>query len=137
MGKFNNINDLIADEKAEETGIDLAFGNGRFITVSRSCANNKKYKTTMARVFKPHTMTTGLITASDEEAVELLQEVYAEAIVLGWRGFKDSDDKEIAFNKENCIELFSEAPEIFDTVQREAAKFTNFARRDEETAAKK
>jgi hypothetical protein len=137
MGKFQNINDLKVDEDAEANGVELAFANGRFISITRAGSSNKKYKSTMARVFKPHMMTTGVISASDEEASKLLKEVYAESIVVGWRGFKDAEGKEINFTKSNCIELFDDAPEIFEIVQNEASKFSNFARRDEEEAGKK
>ncbi len=137
MGKFHNINDLMVDEEAAADGVELSFANGRFITIKRAGASNKKYKSTMARVFKPHMMTTGLISASDEEAIKLLEEVYAEAIVTGWRGFKDAEGKEIIFTKGNCVELFKDAPEIFEILQGEASKFSNFARRDEEDAGKK
>ena len=106
MGKFSNINDLQSDDASEKLGIDLAFGNGRFITIRRSASTNRKYKTTLARLFKPYTSTTGVITSSDDEARDLLKEVYAEAIVVGWKGFAGADGNDIAFNKKNCIELF-------------------------------
>lgn len=136
MGKFNNIADLQADDSLLKEGIDLSFGNSRFITVTRTGANNRKYKTVLARIFKPYTSATGVMTASDDEATKLLKEVYAESVVLGWRGFTDIEKKEIPFNKKNCIELFDDAPEIFDIVQIEAAKFSNFAQREVEQAGK-
>lgn len=137
MGKFKNINDLKSDEELETDGIDLAFGNNRFVTILRSGATNRKYKTTLARVFKPYTSAAGLLTATDDEATELLREVYSEAVVKGWRGFLDTENKEIPYTKANCIELFKDAPEIFDIVQTEAAKFSNFARREAEASGKK
>ena len=136
MGKFTNINDLQVDEDLQKDGIDLAFGNGRFITVTRTGSTNRKYKTVLSRVFRPYTSATGVMTATDEEATHLLKEVYAESVVVGWRGFKDAEDKEIPFNKSNCIELFTDAPELFDVVQSEAAKFSNFAQREVEQAGK-
>lgn len=136
MGKFNNILDLTEDETAETEGVELAFGKGRFITILRAGAGNRKYKSAMARVFKPYISVNGSISASDEEATELLKEVYAESIVIGWRGFQDTDDAEIPFNKQNCIELFDASPEIFSNVQEQAGKFSNFARREVDDAGK-
>ncbi len=136
-GKFKNINDMIADEDAENDGIELSFGNGRFITVTRAGPSNRKYKTTMARVFKPHQKVVGgALALGDDAAEDLMKEVYAESIVVGWKGFIGNDDKEIVFSKEACIELFTEAPEIFDAVRSESSKFANFARRDVEEAGK-
>ena len=134
--KFNNIEDLQVDEDLATDGIDLAFGNGRFITIVRTGSTNRKYKAVLARVFKPYTSATGIMTATDDEATKLLKDVYAETVVVGWRGFKDAQKKDIPFTKPNCVELFDEAPELFDVVQTEAAKFSNFARRDVEQAGK-
>lgn len=136
MGKFKNIIDLTADEAAEAEGVELSFGKGRFITVKRSGVANRKYKACMARIFKPYMAVNGVVTASDEEATILLQEVYAETVVVGWRGFLDNADKEMTFSKKHCMELFTEAPELFEHVQDQAGKFSNFARRDVEESGK-
>ena len=134
--KFGNISDLQADEMVEKEGIELAFGKGRVLIVTRSGLANRRYRTVLARAMKPYTSATGVITGSDEEVTDKLYEVYAEAVVLGWRGFKDSEGKDIPFNKSNCVELFTDAPEIFEVVRNESAKFSNFARRDTEEAGK-
>ena len=136
MGKFNNIVDLTADEEVEKEGIELSFGKGRFITIVRSGATNRKYKSTMARVFKPYLSVSGVVSASDEEATELLHKVYSETVVIGWKGFKDNADKDMPFSAKHCMELFKEAPEVFEHVKLEAEKFSNFARRDEQEAGK-
>lgn len=136
MGKFNNITDLQSDERIEEDGVDLNFGKGRVITIRRAAASNRKYKTAMARTFKPHQKIGGTLTVDDETAEQLLREVYAESIVVGWKGFIGPDGKHVTFSKANCIELFTDAPEIFDHVKNESAKFSNFAKGDVEAAGK-
>lgn len=136
MGKFKNITDLTADDEVEKEGVELSFGKGRFVTIKRSGSSNRKYKSALARIFKPYLSVSGVISASDDEATDLLKEVYAESVVVGWRGFKDNAGKEMDFSKKHCIELFTEAPEVFEHIQAEAAKFSNFARRDEEEAGK-
>lgn len=136
MGKFKNINDMKVDEDAEKDGIELSFGLGRFITITRAGPSNRKYKVTMAKVFKPHQSIGGVLKIGDDAADDLMKEVYADSVVTGWRGFIGNDDKEIQFNKKNCLELFNESPEIYDSVRTESAKFSNFARRDVEVGGK-
>ena len=133
---FGNISDMQADPVAEETGIDLAFGNGRFITVKRSGSSNREYRACMKRVFEPHQKPGGALSTTDDVATELLKEVYAESIVVGWKGFKDGEGKDIPYTKANCIALFENADEIFDHVQTEASRFSNFARKEIEDSGK-
>ena len=134
--EFGNITDMLADEDAERNGIDLAFGNGRFIVITRSGMSNRKYKSVMSRVFKPHQNVSGAVSMSDDVALDLMKEVYAESVVIGWRGFVDGEGKNIPFSKETCIELFKASPNIFEIVQAESAKFSNFARREIEESGK-
>jgi len=136
MGNFANIDDYKSDEKAENDGIDLSFGNARFITITRAGSSNRKYKSVMGRLFKPHTKATGELSLSDDEANDLMKKVYAESIVVGWRGFKDESKKDIPFSKENCFELFTVSPEIFDIVREQSAKFSNFARGEAQDSGK-
>lgn len=127
MGKFTNIEDYEADEKLEEVGIDLSFGKGRFITIVRSGLTNRKYRSVLASTFKPHTIANGKISLSDDEANDLMKKVYAKSVVIGWKGFKDKDNKDIPFNEKNCVELFTDSPEIYNIVQDQSSKFSNFA----------
>lgn len=134
MGKFGNITDLQADKDLETQGIDLAFGGGRFITVARSGGSNRKYRTLMAEVYKPHKRALENGTLDDDTAGRLLREVFAKTVVLGWKGWKYADGKEIPYSGKACEELFEEAPEVFDIVQDESGKFANFAVQEVEEA---
>ena len=134
--KFANITDMLSDEKAEKDGVELAFGNGRFIVVMRSGVANRNYKSVMSRIFKPHQNVTGAVSMTDAAALSLIKEVYAEAVVLDWRGFVDAEGKNIPYSKNNCVDLFTASPQIFEIVQSESAKFSNFARREIEESGK-
>lgn len=136
MGKFNNIIDLQADETVEADGVDINFGKGRVITIRRSSAKNREYKAAMSRVFKPHQKIGGMLTIDDESAEKLLVQVYSETVVVGWKGFIDDKGAQIPFSRSNCIELLTDAPEVFEHIKNESARFSNFAKEDIEQAGK-
>jgi len=132
MGKFGNIADLQADKILETQGIDLAFGGGRVITVARSGGSNRKYRSMMAEVYKPHKRALENGTLDDETAGRLLREVFAKTVVLDWKGWTDENGEPVPFSFENCVSLFEDAPEIFDVVQDESGKFSNFSMQEVE-----
>lgn len=117
MVEFANIADLQSDTTAEMEGVDLALGGGRFITVRRAGGSNSAYNVAQAKAFEPFKQSHALGTFTEEQAVAMLHGVYAETIVLGWRGFLDSKGKEISCSKENLTSFFEQAPDVFYRVK--------------------
>lgn len=129
---FSNVVDLQADEGLEKDGIELAFGNARYITVARSGGGNRKYRAALAEAYKPHKAALDRGTLDEETASKMLREVFAKAVVLDWRGWLDKNQEEIPYTWDSCMELFKEVPEIFRIVQDEAEKFSNFVKQEVE-----
>ena len=85
---FSNVVDLQADEGLETDGIELAFGNARYITVARAGGGNRKYRAALAEAYKPHKAALDRGTLDEETASKMLREVFAKAVVIDWRGWR-------------------------------------------------
>lgn len=132
MGKFGNIRDLQTDKQMEQEGIELSFDHGRFITIARAGGSNRKYRVSLMKAHEPHKRALEYGSLDEDTAQNLLHTVFAESIVLSWKGWKDDDGNELEYSVENVIQLFREAPEIFSSIRDESEKLSNFARKEVE-----
>lgn len=117
------------DKAAEaENGIDLDFGRGVVVTIRRAGGANERYERVARRVFKPYQAQIDADTLPREMGVKLLARIYAEAVVIGWRGVTGPDGKPIEFTVDNCIRIFTDLPEFFSAVKRQAESAASFRR---------
>jgi hypothetical protein len=71
-----------------------------------------------------------------EEAREKDRELYALHVVKGWKGVQDTDEKEVPFDSENCLEFLKALPDwIFDEVRAVASEPQSFTELDREGLA--
>lgn len=123
---FANISDYQTDSNVENEGVDLGFGNGRFITIRRAGGSNTTFKTYFASEYGKLGKDVEGKVLDNDEATNVMFDIYAKTIVMDWRGWTDAKGKEIPFSVSNCITLFKEAEEIWLTVYDNAQKLSNF-----------
>ena len=123
------------NEDLEREGINLDFGDFA-IRVARAGGSNKKYAKALHTKMKPHRKAFQSGTLDAKIGNRIMAEVYAETIILGWAGVVDADGNEMVFNKENCIKLFTDLPELFNQVIADAENFRLFKEEEEEDIAK-
>lgn len=123
------------DAKAENQGINLDFGDFA-IRIARAGGANKKYAKALVRILKPYRKAIATNTIAEKKQSELMAEVYAETVVLGWVNVKDRDGVEMEFNKENCIKLLVDLPVLFQQIMADAENFNNFKADEAEEVAK-
>lgn len=128
------------DDNAEKTGIEVQFGPKTFIKLARAGGANKAFQKAAEREFRPHRQAIERGVIDIDMTNDLLKKVYAETIVLGWRGVLDpktitygadgepdfSQAKELPFSKENALYLFRELPELFNDLKEQAENAANF-----------
>jgi len=117
------------DAKKETQGVEVDYGDFQ-ITIARASTANRKYQKVLAAKTKPIRRALSAGKADPKRVVAIMREVFAEAVVLGWKGVKGKDGKPLAFNKTNCVKLFTDLPEFFADVQEQASGIELF--RDEE-----
>lgn len=119
MSKFEGLAAYDSDEKREsETGFEIDLAEGVSITVLRAGGANKKYGRTFGRITGPFQRRLQNGTLDDNTADRLLYEVYAESIVIDWKGIKVvGHDEDMPCTKENVVDLFTCQPNIFEIVR--------------------
>lgn len=117
-------------------GIDLDYGGGAVITIRRAGGLNKAYGAVFAAKLRPYERQIQTGSMDEATASRLLAEVYAEAVVLDWRGVTDAAGEALAFTRENVVKVLFDLPELFRDLQEQAGKLANFRRAAVEEAAK-
>ena len=140
---------FLTDKKAEIDGVEIPVGVNDhnkepiFITISRMSASNKKYTSELNRVTKPHQSAIQNDAMDNDLARKMLQEVFADTILKGWRNLPkseltgdDKDTEELEFTRENVLALFKELPDMYDDWESRANKAAAFRETEREAAAK-
>lgn len=117
-------------DKLEQEGIFLDYGDFR-IKITRAGATNDRFKKLMEAKMKPHRRAMANDTMDNKVADRVTREVWAESIVLGW----DSElgpnvipyrGEPFAFSTANCIQLFTDLPDLFIDVREQSMKMGLF-----------
>lgn len=119
------------DDLETKKGIVLDFGEFSF-TILRAGLKNKKFTQALTKHSRKHQkkIQKGLLTKEQDR--EILVNVYADAIVVDWKGIKDDSGKNLPFNRENCVKLLEDLPDLFEMIHEEANNMTNFQKETEE-----
>ncbi len=123
-----NINELFGTDKNLETaGIELDYGDF-WIKIARAGGANKKYTRILEAVSKPHRRAIQSGNLPNDKANDILKEVYAKAVVLGWGGpgMVDESGQPLDFTVDNCISIFNRLPDLFEDVKAQAESFVLF-----------
>ena len=124
------------DPSVENQGIFLDYGDGCKIRIRRAGGANKEYIKAIERLSRTHRFQIQTGRLSIDESRQIMAEVYANTIVLGWEGVKGPNGEEILFSKENCLKLFTDLPDLFADVQAQADNAAFFRVNIDEADAK-
>ena len=110
---------------AETKGVTINYEGQFKVTIARAGGANKSFEKALERKTRPfkRALQTGRMT--NEQSMEILREVYAETVVLGWEGV-ELDGKKVTFSKENCLKLFKELPDFFSDLMEQAQSIALF-----------
>lgn len=137
------------DLNAEVEGVwlDVAVNdhNGKpiRIKISRMSASNKRYTKELNKVTKPHQSAIQNEALDNDLARKMLQEVFADTIILEWDNLPKSeltgnpeDVELLEFNRDNVLALFQEMPDLYDDWESRAQKSAAFREAEREKTAK-
>lgn len=90
----------------EEIGAKMVVGLTAYAIVAR--AGNKQYKLRAAAAMEKNSLALGQNTPESEElAEELLKQVEAETVLLGWGVFEDDDGQPLEYSVSNARRLLN------------------------------
>lgn len=128
-----------ADENLERNGVKLDYDSFQ-VTITRAGASNKNFAKVLEAKTKPVRRAMQIGSLSDEKAMQILYEVFAETVILNWetknkdgaflQGIEDENGAIIPFNKENVVTTFKNLPELFLQIKEEAEKISLFQRQE-------
>lgn len=106
---------------AETAGVWVNYGDGLEIKLRRAGGRNKKFADALDAVTRRNKRRIDLGSLPEDEAKRIMAEIYADAVVVEWKGVTGPDGVEIAFTRENVVKVFLDLPEFFRTVQADAS----------------
>lgn len=136
------------DRVAEVEGVEIEVavndhnGNPISIRIARMSSSNKRYTKELNKVTKPHMSAIQNDAFDNELARKMLQQVFVDTILLGWKNLPkseltgdDGDTEELEFNRENALALFNEMPDLYDDWEGRAQKAAAFREAEREVSS--
>ena len=123
------------DENLETKGVNLNYGDFS-IRVARAGGANKKYAKVFEAKIRPFRRAIQTDTMDPEVDRRIMAEVYAETVIIGWKGMKGQDGKELAFNKANVVKVLTDLPDLFADIIGQANQVSVFRADEAEVDAK-
>lgn len=114
------------DKNLEQDGIVLDYGDGLELRIARAGGSNVKFEKVVQVKMKKYDRLVKNDLLDPAQMREVMREVLAETVVLGWKGVTDRQGNELPFTKDNCIQLFKDLPDLFDDVLEQSRKANLF-----------
>lgn len=115
------------DPELEKKGIGLQFGDTVFY-VKRAGGANEAFDKCFEEKTRSMTSRLQLQALSEEQSSRLMQEVYFEAVMVGWKNVTDRTGAPMEYNRENFLKLMKDLPTVWRALRTEAANHENFRR---------
>lgn len=140
------------DVDLEREGITVNYGTVKF-QIARAGGRNKPFKDLFQAKAKKHRTQLDNETMSDDMADRIMAESYAQCVILGWwtrkedengdavlkKGEEQWDDviengegKLVKYSTDECVKLFLDLPELFQSIQSYATKAANYRKEEDE-----
>jgi hypothetical protein len=106
-----------SDSDLENNGVLLDLGDVGKFKIARAGGANKAYLKALNKHGAPYRAAIQAGSLDDNLALKIVQEVFAEAILLGWEGVTDRDGKPLVFTRENVLRIFNDLPDLFAAIR--------------------
>lgn len=88
--------------------------------------SNKPYQILFEKKMRPYRVVSDDNAPMSDRARKVMQDVWAEIIVLDWKNVKGDDEQPIEFSKENVLMVWDRAPAMWQRIIRVATDHNNF-----------
>lgn len=130
---------------AATNGVEVPYEDGIVFTIARNGESNPAYRKMLKELLKPLERkypgfkNVDKSEAFAEEFAEVQNKVFAEVILLGWKGVTDETGAEYTYSKDRAYALLSN-PEYSETIRafifEQAEKVSLFAKAEKEEILK-
>lgn len=151
------------DTDLETSGVDFDYGSF-VVRLARAGGNNKAFEKALDRRTKTLRRAQQLDLLGNERSLTILQESYAEAVVLDWsvrvladengkpveplkivdnsalhsvtvRGIEGPGEEILPYTADNVVMTFKNIPAVFDLIRKDAEGLANFRKAEREADA--
>lgn len=113
------------DPELEKKGIALQFGDTAFY-VKRAGGANVDFDKCFEAKTRNMTSRLQLSALSEEQSSTMLQEVYFESVIVGWKNVTNRKGEVLDFNRENWMQVMKDLPTVWRAIRTEASNHENF-----------
>jgi hypothetical protein len=124
------------DKDLENKGVQFQFGDSQFLC-KRAGGSNRQFDTVFQEKTRAFQTGMQLASLSDEQSDAILMEVYFEAVVIGWQDVTDREGNDLAFTKENFVQVMKDLPDLWRGLRKAAADLDSFLKLQAKEAAEK
>lgn len=104
--------------------------------VARMGGANKRYNAELTRKTRPLTTAIRNGTLSDDQAKHISLDVFIETVLQSWSNIYDAKGKELVYSKQSARKLFTDLPDLYDEIVRQASALTTFQTAELDETAK-
>lgn len=98
--------------------------------LARTGTRNISYQRAVEKIQRDHKIEFDTGTMAPDDALALLIETFVDTSLKDWRNVKDENEMLLPFNRPNAIKLFTDLPDLFSILRRQAESLSNYQAED-------
>lgn len=114
------------DTSREQQGVTINLGETGSIQVARAGGSNVRFEKRLAELTKDHRRAIQNGLMDEKQAKQILAQVFAETVVIGWSNLTDQAGQPLPFTVDNAKKLLVDLPDLFTLIQQTAQDQTLF-----------
>lgn len=104
--------------------------------LARKSKRNKKYGELLSKLLNPYQKQIELETISPKVLQKLFLEAFLGGILKNWQNVKDREGNDLPFNIQNAKKLMQDLPDLYDMLDKQSEKASNYHSVDVEEIVK-
>lgn len=104
--------------------------------IARKGKRNRRYGELLTKLLGPYQKQIELDTISPKLLQKLFLEAFLGGILRGWQNVYDENGDALAFNTENARKLMTDLPDLYDALDKQSEKASNYHDEDIESVLK-
>lgn len=129
------------DPKVEQEGVVLELGlNQRgemaALRIARAGGANVAFSKLVEQKLKPHKRAVQTDSLDKAVADNIMKDVYASTVVVGWENMEDENGEPLEFTKDNVLKVLNDLPDLWADVQATSLKASLYREQVREADAK-
>jgi hypothetical protein len=123
-------------ENMEREGIIVDYGEAGKFKIARAGGSNARFLKVSERLTAPYRSRIDRGDMEIDELQKLNREAFVDGILLGWENVVGKDGKDLAYNRDAALKLFTDLPDLCMDLQEQAQRAANFRLRELEKDSK-